>query len=185
MDNTPGTTNGGERAGLLDEPAYRRLREIASGFLGRLAPGHTLQATALVHEAYLKLASEDGAVPQLAAEHFVSLAARAMRQVLVDHFRGKSAQKRGGDRQRVTLSEVADIAADDDWVDLLALDEALSELVTLSSRQAEVVEMRFFGGFSMPEIADALHTSVATIEREWRRARAWLRVRLEDRHAES
>lgn len=178
-------TNSGGPVALLDEPAYQRLREIASGFLAKLAPGHTLQATALVHEAYLKLADGDGTIPEVAAEHFVSLAARVMRQVLIDHFRGKSAQKRGGDRQRVTLSEVADVAADDDWVDLLALDEALSELAALAARQAQVVEMRFFGGFSMPDIAAALHTSVATIEREWRRARAWLRVRLEDGRAGS
>lgn len=157
--------------------AYARLKEIANGFFARVPAGHTLQPTALVHEAYLRMASaEELGVHDY--EHFVAVGARAMRQVLVDHYRRSSAGKRGGGHLRVTLHDFA-APGTDTHVDVEALDAALNELEALSPRQARVVELRFFGGFTMQEIARATEISLATAEREWRRARAWLRLRLE------
>lgn len=153
------------------------MREIAGSFFARMPAGQTLQPTALVHEAYLKLAEQcPGAFES--PSHFVSVGTRAMRQVLVDHARRRGAAKRGGDMHRITLTAVAS-TGDRSLIDALTLDEAITELAALSPRQAEVVACRFFGGFSMPEIASALGASLATIERDWRGARAWLRVHLE------
>lgn len=158
--------------------AYERLRQIAHSFFARMPPGQTLQPTALVHEAYLKLAEQH---PDAFASpaHFVSVGTRAMRQVLVDHARRRGALKRGGDRHRVTLGDVAN-TGEESVVDILTLDDAIAALASRSPRQAEIVSCRFFGGFSMPEIADAVGASLATVERDWRAARAWLRVHLED-----
>ncbi len=162
--------------GAWDDAAYQRLRQIAHGFFRGLPASQTLQATALVHEAYIKLADHDLRVSDSA--HFVSLGARTMRQVLIDYFRRSGTQKRGGDRLRVTLSEVTRplMAAPED---MLALDAAITSLATQSPRLATVVELKFFCGLTTDEIAQELVISTATVEREWRRARAWLRTQLD------
>ncbi len=155
---------------------YEQLRGIARGQLSRERPGHTLQATALIHEAWLKLGNLDRAAPE-DRTHFFGIAARTMRQILVDHARRKNAEKRGSDWERVTL----DIALDQlqqRELDLVALDEALTQLAEQDARKTRVVELRFFGGLSMPEVAEVLGVSVRTAEGDWYLARAWLRKAL-------
>lgn len=151
---------------------YEELRKLAGGYFQAQPPGHTLQPTALVHEAYLKLVDQTRAQWK-DRSHFVAIAAKAMRQVLVDHFRRREASKRGGEWKRVTLANV-DAASQAPCVDFLALEEALARLAALDARQAEVVELRFFGGLSMEEAVEALGVSKRTVEDEWRAARAWL-----------
>lgn len=156
---------------------YDELRGIARGQLSRERRNHTLQATALLHEAWLKLGDVGRAGPKDRA-HFLAIAARSMRQVLVDHARAKKADKRGGRFDRVTL----DIALDQlqqEELDLVALDEALSALAAQDARKARVVELRFFGGLSMPEIAEVTGLSLRAVEGDWYLARAWLRKALE------
>jgi len=155
---------------------YRELRQIAAAHLRRAKGPRDLQTTTLVHEVYVKLLGKHGAAVN-DREHFFALAARAMRQVCVDHARARRAGKRGGDQTAVTLDEAVAHAANLN-VDLLDLDAALSELAELDPREARVVELRFFGGMEMAEIAIALDVSLATVEREWRSARAWLGRRL-------
>ena len=155
---------------------YRELRDLAAARLRAARGPDDLQPTALVHEAYVKLLGSGGAAVN-DREHFYALAARAMRQLCVDHARARRAGKRGGDRRAMTLDE-AMVAANHLDVDLLDLDAALSELAELDPREARVVELRFFGGLSMEDIAVALDVSLATVEREWRAARAWLGQRL-------
>jgi len=151
---------------------YDELRDQAERlFRGRQA-GHTLQPTALVHEAYLRLVDQARADWKSRA-HFIAVAAKAMRQILVDHYRSRKAQKRGGGLRRVTLSGV-DVATPPPEVDLLALEEALTRLSGFDERQARVVELRFFGGLSVEEVAEVLGVSKTTVEGEWRSARAWL-----------
>lgn len=155
---------------------YDELRKLARVVRqGRATP--TLNTTALVHEAYLKLVPDDEAhfANRL---HFMRIAARAMRQVLANAFRHRSAQKRGGDAPHVTLEEHV-MGGDLPPAQMLALDEALRHLDVVAPRQAAVVECRFFAGLSIPETAEVLGVSVATVNRDWRTARAWLRVRLE------
>lgn len=156
---------------------YDELHRLAERALQHEAPGHTLQATALVHEAYVRLVGERE--PQLKdRSHFFALAARAIRRILVDHARAKKAAKRGGaDRRRITLAGLADDLPTP-AIDLLALEEALAELSAHDKRQADIVELRFFGGCSMEEIAAVLETPQRTIEAEWAMARAWLKLRL-------
>ncbi len=169
----------GAGEGLADEAmpiVYRELREIAGAHLRRARSAGDLQPTVLVHEVYVKLLGDGGAAVH-DREHFYALAARAMRQLCVDQARARAAGKRGGDRVAVTLDEGLAQAADLD-VDLLDLDAALGELAQLDPREARVVELRFFGGLSMDETARALGISLATAEREWRAARAWLGRRL-------
>lgn len=169
----------GEGEGLADAAmpvVYRELRAIADAHLRRARRPDDLQPTTLVHEVYAKLLGEHGAAVN-DREHFFALAARAMRQLCVDHARARRASKRGGDRVAVTLDEAVAQAASLD-VDVLDLDAALSELATLDPREARIVELRFFGGLSMAEIAATLEVSIATVEREWRAARAWLGRRL-------
>lgn len=137
----------------------------------------TLQPTAVVHEAYLRLAAQAERRWQDRA-HFKAIAAQAMRQILVDHARRRQATKRGGNRQRVTLSEAADSPASA-IVDLLDLDDALAELSTLDERHSVIVQLRFFGGLTVEEIADLLRLSQRTVELDWKMARAWLLWRLE------
>jgi len=150
----------------LRAEVYRSLRAMAGAY-----DEHTLQPTALVHEAYVRLI--DRARSSIESEnHFVALAATAMRQILVDHARAKGAIKRGGDRQRITLSGLRADAGTE--VDLIDLDEALSRLHERSERQARVVELRFFGGLSVERCAHVLGVSERTIEADWRVARAWL-----------
>lgn len=157
---------------------YARLRQIAGNLFRGLPAGHTLQPTALVHEVYLKLADQEPDAVKSRA-HFVSMGARTMRQVLVDHYRRTHAGKRGGARRRVTLYDIS-APGGDSPENLLALDQAIDALSRLSQRSATVVEMKFFCGSTTEEIAAALDVSLATVEREWRSARAWLRVWLDD-----
>jgi RNA polymerase sigma factor (TIGR02999 family) len=156
------------------EALYAELHALAHRQLRRARPGSTLSTTALLHEAYLKLARVEGVTyPQ----HLFALAARAMRQVLVDHARERAAQKRGGGQVRVTLGEEeAGIAADAE--ELLAIDGALAGLQQVDARLARVVELRFFGGLSVEETARALGISTATVKRDWRAARAFLIAQL-------
>ena len=157
------------------QSAYDALRGLAAAYLRRERSDHTLQPTALVHEAYLKLASGGGFKSET---HFQAVAATAMRQILVDHARARGAQKRGGDWLRVTLSEgQADSGPD---VDMLALDDALNELASLDKRKARVVELRFFGGMTTAEAAEEVGVSPKTAEADWYFARAWLRDRLSE-----
>ena len=161
--------------GALLEAVYDELRRLAGAYLARERSDHTLQPTALVHEAYAKLASQE--TPWANRAHFMGIAAQAMRRILVDHARGKHRAKRGGGWQRVEL----DVALAEDpsqTLDLLALDEALSELAILSPREAQVVELRYFGGLDVVEVAEVLDVSSRTVKRAWRFARAWLGARM-------
>lgn len=151
---------------------YDELRALARRELRRERSDHTLQPTALVHEAYLKLARLDRLEWRDRA-HFFGAAAGTMRRVLVSHARRKRAEKRGGGAKAVPLENVV-LAARERPEDVLALDEALARLADLDSRQAQVVECRFFAGMSVPETAEALGISPATVKRDWTAARAWL-----------
>ena len=156
---------------------YDELRDIAGAYMRRQGPASTLQATALVNEAWLRVAGA-GELDFGCRSQFLALAARAMRSVLVDAARARAAEKRGGGAQRVTLFE--SIGADGPTdVDLLALDEALEALSERDPEAVRVVELRFFGGLSHPEIADATGSSLRTVERRWWLARAWLRGELQ------
>jgi RNA polymerase sigma factor (TIGR02999 family) len=151
---------------------YQDLRRLAAGYLRRERQGHTLQPTDLVHEAYLRLLGPNAVVCQ-DRPHFFRLAASAMRRILVDHARGKNAEKRGRGATRVPLGdslESLELPADQ----ILDLDTALNRLAQLDQRQVKIVEMRFFAGLSEDEIADALELSTRTVKREWAMARAWL-----------
>ena len=155
---------------------YDDLRRRAAGYLRRERGGHTLQPTALVHEAYLRLVEQDRVVWQNRA-HFLAIAASMMRRVLVDHGRRQKAGKRGGAGTRVTLDDAfAPVAPR--GLDLLALDEALTELAALDEQQARIVELRAFGGLEVEETAEALGISSATVKRHWAFALAWLQRRL-------
>jgi RNA polymerase sigma factor (TIGR02999 family) len=151
---------------------YDELRRIAQSRLRRERPDHTLAATDLVHEAFLKLVPVDR-VDWRSRAHFFAIASRAMRNVLVDHAVRRSAVKRGGGAAALTLDE-ADATAEYRLDDLIALSEALNRLEQLDARQAHVVECRFFGGLSLEETAEALNISAATVSRDWTFARAWL-----------
>lgn len=153
---------------------YDELHAIAGRHLGREKPGHTLQTTALIHEAYLKLVGLDR-IAWKDRVHFLSMAARVMRRVLIDHAEARKAAKRGGGLTRVSLSGAAGGDADGPpAADLLDLDAALRRLATKDERQVRVVECRFFGGMSIEETASALDVSPATVKRDWSVARAWL-----------
>ena len=138
----------------------------------RERPGQTIQATALVHEAWLRLSASRGLAPQNRA-HFMAIAANVMRQILVERARARHAAKRGGHRERVTLEEGL-LPGPEPGVDLVALDAALDKLGALDSEQARLVELRFFGGLSVEETADAMDISPATVKRRWTSARAFL-----------
>jgi len=152
---------------------YDELRSMARREMGREAFGHTLHATELVHEAYLKLSAGSGLAPEN-RPHVMAMACRAMRQILVDHARSRNAQKRGGDWKRTTLTDGGGVW-DRSPEELLALDQAMEEL---DPRQRQVVECRFFGGMEEAEIAQALEISERTVRRDWVKARAWLYSRL-------
>jgi RNA polymerase sigma-70 factor (ECF subfamily) len=165
-------------ADRLMPEVYQQLRAVAGSYFRSQPAGLTLQPTALLHEAYLRLArAEKGGVEFRDQEHFCAVAARAMRQVLVDASRRRSASRRGGGLHRVTLSVVATSGRSVD-VDLLDLDQALEELHNLSPRQARIVELRYFAGLTVPEVAAVLDIAISTVERDWRQARAWLAVTL-------
>lgn len=170
--------NAGDREALarLIPLVYDDLRRVAAGYLRHERPSHTLQATALVHEAYMRLAGEHGLVLQ-DRKHFFAAAAAVMRHVLIDHARAKGADKRGGDAVRVQLDEALDLAVEQAF-DLVALDEALTELASFDPRQARIVELRYFGGLSIEETAEAISASPATVKREWTIAKAWLFMQL-------
>ena len=151
---------------------YAELRDLANMILRPQRDGQTLQPTALVHEAYVRLLG-DSALEIDNRAHFFGCAARAMREVLIDRARARQAIKRGGDRERVTLvdAEVADRQVE---VDLVALDESLSRLEKLNERHCRVIELRFFAGLDVDQTASVLGVSARTVERDWRMARAWL-----------
>lgn len=155
---------------------YDELRRLAMHAMIQESPGHTLEPTAVVHEVYLKLVGQER-VQWRGRAHFFAVAAQAVRRILVDHARGKMAAKRGGDRVRLELNEQL-MAAFEHSVDVLALDEALEDLARSHPRHARIVVSRFFGGLTVKEIADVLGISTATVEREWRFARAVLYRRL-------
>jgi RNA polymerase sigma-70 factor, ECF subfamily len=172
--------NGGDQAALdkLMPLVYAELRRLANNYLRRERANHTLQPTALVNEAYLRLVDQKKARWQNRAQFF-GVAAQLMRRILVDHARLHQAQKRGGsDQQRLSLTNVAERAADSPEIDLLALNEALDELAELDPQQGRIVELKFFGGLSIEETAEVLGVGHATVERDWKMARAWLRSKL-------
>lgn len=158
---------------------YSDLRRLAGHYLNRERADHTLQPTALVHEAYLRLAGQDR-VRWRNRNHFIGVAAQLMRRILVDYARAHHAAKRGGHDTRVPLDEEITPAAAGGSVDLLDLDVALTRLADLDPRQARVVDLRYFGGLSLEETADALEVSPATVKREWQMARAWLHRELSE-----
>ena len=170
--------SGGDQGALdhLIPAVYDELHRVAAAYLRREPAGHTLQPTALVHEAYLRLVDESR-VDWHSRAHFFGAAARLMRQILVDHVRRRHAAKRGGGAFKVTIDEASASYAPPD-LDLLALDSALTELAALDPQQSRVVEMRFFGGLSIEETAEVLAVSPATVKRDWTTAKAFLRRRL-------
>ncbi len=155
---------------------YDELRRIAAGFLKHERPGHTLQPTALVNEAYMRLAGQHAVDWQNRAQ-LLGLAAKTMRRILVDHARARDAAKRGGPQTRVTLDEWHAVEPERD-VEVLALDEALAELEALDPRLPRIIELRYFGGLTNPEVAEVLEISPATVDHERVTAVAWLRRRL-------
>jgi RNA polymerase sigma factor (TIGR02999 family) len=151
---------------------YDEFRALARHYLSQERMNHTLQPTALVHEAYMKLVDQTR-VDWQGKNHFFAVAAQAMRRILVDHARSRQRDKRGGGRARVALDEACALSPQKDE-DVLALDEALEKLASIDPRQAKVVELRFFGGMNVDEVAKALGVSKRTVEGDWTFARAWL-----------
>lgn len=170
-----GELTGGDAAaaGKLMPLVYDELRGLAAHYLHRERIDHTLQPTALVHEAYVRLVDQTRA-DWRNKNQFFAVAGQVMRRVLVDHARGKKAAKRGGEWGRVSLDGVA-VADDQTGFDVVAVHEAIDRLAELDPRQGRIVEMRFFGGMKEEEIADVLGVSLRTVEGDWRMARAWLR----------
>jgi len=170
--------NRGEQHALdeLVPVIYKELRRLAGHYLRRERHDHTLQPTALINEVFLRLLGDQDVKWQNRA-HFFGVAARLMRQILVDHARARQAAKRGGRHYSLSLSE-ADRVAEQSAVELLSLHLALERLSELDAQQGRIVELRFFGGLSIKESAEVLSVSHATVERDWRVARAWLRCEL-------
>jgi RNA polymerase sigma-70 factor, ECF subfamily len=164
----------GDRTALdrLVPLVYDELRRMARRYMDGQQAGHTLQTTALIHEAYLKLIDQKEAHWRNRA-HFFGVAAKAMRSILVDYARASHAAKRGGEAVLVSLDEAA-VASDERATELLALDDALEGLAAIDRRKCQVVELRYFGGLSVEETAEVLQVSVETVAREWRLARTWL-----------
>ena len=152
---------------------YAELHRRAASFLRKERPGHTLQTTALIHEAYLKLIDRRD-VDWQSRTHFFAVAAQAMRRILVDHARAKHREKRGGDNIKLSLEDATLVASKEKGVDLIALDEALNKLAARDEQQSRVVELRYFSGLSLEDTAEALHISRATVARDWEASRAWL-----------
>jgi RNA polymerase sigma factor (TIGR02999 family) len=155
---------------------YDELRKLAQGYLLGEQSDHTLQATALVHEAYMRLVDWKNVSWQNRA-HFFALAAQVMRRILVDHAREKQAQKRGGGLTKIALEEAVSFPQQREF-DLVALDDALEALAELDPAQSKIVELRFFGGLTIDETAEAMRISPATVKREWKMAKAWLHKRI-------
>ncbi len=170
----------GDQAALdkLMPLVYSELRRLASNYLRRERLGHTLQPTALVNEAYLRLVDQRNAKWQNRAQFF-GIAAQLMRRILVDHARQHQAVKRGGSNQERLSITSAEVLIKQPELDLLALNEALDELGRMDPQQSRIVELKFFGGLSIEEIAEVLGIGHATVERDWKMARAWLRKQLE------
>ena len=152
---------------------YEELRRQASRYLRKERSNHTLQTTALIHEAYLKLIDQKNVEWQNRA-HFFAIAAQAMRRILVDYARERKREKRGGAAENLPLDEAFAIVSREKSVDLVALDEALNKLAKFDERQAKVVELRYFSGLSIDEAAEVLNVSNVTIRRDWNMAKAWL-----------
>lgn len=170
----------GDKAALdrLMPVVYHQLHKLAAGYLGHERHDHTLQPTALIHEAYLRLVDQD--LPQWQSRaHFFGVAARLMRQILVDHARSQKASKRFGGKQKLSLDDAPPVYTHEDAASLVTLDEALTKLARLDERKARVVEMRAFGGMSVTDTAVALNVSEPTVQRDMRFAQAWLRRELE------
>jgi RNA polymerase sigma factor (TIGR02999 family) len=169
---------GDEKArGELLVLVYDELRQVASGMMRRERADHTLSPTAVVNEAVVKLLGEAVFDKVADRSYLFASAARAMREVLIDHARRRTSDRRGGSRRRVPLDSMVDYF-EEQGVDVVAVHEALDRLAELNSRQAHVMTLRYFGGMSVPEVAAALGVSVVTVERDWRLARAWLASQL-------
>jgi RNA polymerase sigma factor (TIGR02999 family) len=156
---------------------YDELRALAGSYMRGRAAGHTLQPTALVNEAWMRLIGRDGGQTWESRAHFLGVAAKAMRSVLVDHARRKQADKRGGESERAALDEVIE-SLEVHVPDVLALDEALTQLAQMDPELARIVELKFFGGLTIDELARVIGRSHATIERGWKMARLWLKSEL-------
>ena len=157
---------------------YDELRRLAGSYLRRERADHTLQPTALVHEAYMKLIDQKQVHWQNRA-HFFGIAAQVMRRILMDHARKHTAEKRGGEAEKLPLEEEILIVSHDRSADLIALDDALDNLAKLDEQKAKIVELRYFGGLSIEETAEVMGVSVPTINRQWRMAKAWLHAELQ------
>jgi RNA polymerase sigma-70 factor, ECF subfamily len=174
-------TNGEDgAASKLIPVVYDELRRLAGSYMRRERADHTLQATALVNEAYLKLI-EQRAVNWQSRAHFFGVAAQLMRRILIDYARGHTREKRGGDQKKVSLDEVI-LFSDQQADELLAVDDSLNLLEKMDPRQARVVELRFFAGLSVEEAAEALGVSPKTVKRDWSVAKAWLYADLKERY---
>jgi RNA polymerase sigma-70 factor, ECF subfamily len=169
-----------DAASKLIPAVYDELRRLAGSYMRRERADHTLQATALVHEAYMKLVEQRSTNWQSRA-HFFGVAAQLMRRILIDHARGHSRQKRGGEDKKVSLDE-AFIFTEQQADELLAVDDSLNQLAKIDPRQARVVELRFFGGLSVEEAAEVLGVSPKTVKRDWSVAKAWLYADLKERY---
>jgi RNA polymerase sigma factor (TIGR02999 family) len=156
---------------------YDELRRLAGSYLRRERSDHTLQPTALVHEAYMKLIDQNRVKWQNRA-HFFGIAAQVMRRILMDHARKHTAEKRGGDAELLPLEEEILVVSHDKSSELVALDDALNELARLDPDKAKIVELRYFGGLSIEETAEVMEVSVPTINRHWKMAKAWLHSEL-------
>jgi len=152
---------------------YEELRRQAARYLRRERPGHTLQTTALIHETYLRLIDQRN-VDWRNRAHFFGIAAQAMKRILIDHARSRHREKRGGAAENLPLNDARFVVADNKSVDLIALDEALARLAEFAPKQAKLVELKFFAGLSIEDIAETLRVSPATVKREWNSAKAWL-----------
>ncbi len=181
MNETPKITeilrewSDGNRAALEDlmPLVYQELHKQAARFLSRERHDHTLQATALIHETYLKLIDQR-TVNWESRTHFFAIASNLMRRILVDYARTKKRDKRGGDAVKLTLEKAEMISGKERSIDLMALDEALNRLETMDEQQARIVELRYFGGLSLEETAEALQVSRTTVATDWAMAKAWL-----------
>jgi RNA polymerase sigma factor (TIGR02999 family) len=173
---------GGDEKALdhLTPRVYEELRKIAGRLMRNERPGRTIQATALVHEAYLKLVDIDNVDWQHRA-HFFAVSAQVMRRILLERARRSRASKRGGEAVRIDLDEAPDVASVRAG-EVIALDDALSAMAAIDPRKARVVEMRFFAGLSVEETAEVLKVSADTVVRDWRLARAWLRAEMDGGH---
>jgi RNA polymerase sigma-70 factor, ECF subfamily len=172
--------NSSLRLSTVMPEVYNELRRLARHYMAREKAGQTLQATALVNEAYLKLAKEKAHFWKNRS-HFCAIAANAMRELLVERARARAASKRGGSRVRVSMENVL-TPSDSKPVDLLALHEALERLAEMDPKLAQIVEMRFFGGLTVEEAAEYLGSSPATVKRAWSMAKAWLKNEMEKHH---